>query len=913
MQKAFLIRFVVFASLLLASWSAFATHNRAGEITYEHISGLTYRIKITTYTKASAVADRPWLKIRWGDEPSNVTEDQLDSLSREDPPTDLLGLDTQVNIYYGNHTYASTGTFVIAVEDPNRNAGILNINNGDSNTEEGDKTSTSVMAVFAITTTLVIRPGFNGHNDSVILTKPPTDIACINTVWEHNPGAYDPNGDQLVYSLVNCLGAAFLPLEGWESPELFTDDTSDSFIINSETGDITWDVPLVAGEYNIAILIQEFRDGDLVGSVLRDMQITVVNCNNDPPIISPLLPDYCVDAGSSLTIPLTVFDPNSNSVVVTPYSGIFTELVHDATWNNSSNTLNWNPECEEVRNEPYYVSFSATDNGLPNAGIPSLTDIETVSIRVVAPRVENPAAVAQGNQVTLTWDPTPCLNAFPSYQLPFVSYDVYRRQGSFGFIPDQCETGVPAYTGYTYIGSVDGATTTTYIDTDVIFGGEFCYMIVTIWPDGAESYASTETCVIIRKDAPVMTKVSIEITDVATGKDTIQWSAPDDIDLEIYLPPYKYQLYYNSGFNYPDQLLFTSPDFNTLAEGPTEFFHENINTVDGAHNYRVEFYSQGQKVNSSAEASSVFLDPVPGDNQVLLQMTHETPWDNYEYKIYRKAPGETDFSLYATVQNDTYTDVNLVNNQLYCYRVLAYGTYNAPGVPAVLPNWSQEVCTRPYDQTAPCAPELDADGDCSAQSVDLLWTNPNLICADDVMAYNIYYAPIEGQPLVLIATVDEAENITYLYKDEILPLSIAGCYAVTALDSLNIWPDGELHQNESELSNIVCVDNCPIYFLPNIFSPNGDGINDLFVPFEYRYIESVDFKVFNRWGNLVFETTDPAILWDGKNKDSGNMSSDGVYFYTIEVNTIRLSGIVTEKFSGLIQMVDSGSNNTGGQ
>ena len=72
MLKAFLIRSFLLASILVASWSAFATHNRAGEITYEHVSGLTYRIKITTYTKASAVADRPWLKIRWGDEPANV-------------------------------------------------------------------------------------------------------------------------------------------------------------------------------------------------------------------------------------------------------------------------------------------------------------------------------------------------------------------------------------------------------------------------------------------------------------------------------------------------------------------------------------------------------------------------------------------------------------------------------------------------------------------------------------------------------------------------------------------------------------------------------------------------------------------------------------------------------------------------
>jgi len=134
--------------------------------------------------------------------------------------------------------------------------------------------------------------------------------------------------------------------------------------------------------------------------------------------------------------------------------------------------------------------------------------------------------------------------------------------------------------------------------------------------------------------------------------------------------------------------------------------------------------------------------------------------------------------------------------------------------------------------------------------------------------------------------------------------SIAGCFAITALDSLNLWPDGELHQNESEFSNVVCADNCPIYFLPNVFTPNADVFNDLFKPFEYRYIESIDIKIYNRWGGVVFETTDPAINWNGTNKDNGEISSDGAYYYTIVVNTIRLSGIVPEKFSGSIQLIN---------
>ena len=102
----------------MASSTAWATHNRAGEITYTHVQGLTYEVVITTYTKASALADRPWLYLTWGDESTNV----LDSLEREQPIVNLPG-DIQRNTYRGTHTYGGPGIYPITVEDPNRNEG----------------------------------------------------------------------------------------------------------------------------------------------------------------------------------------------------------------------------------------------------------------------------------------------------------------------------------------------------------------------------------------------------------------------------------------------------------------------------------------------------------------------------------------------------------------------------------------------------------------------------------------------------------------------------------------------------------------------------------------------------------------------------------------------------------------------
>jgi gliding motility-associated-like protein len=70
------------------------------------------------------------------------------------------------------------------------------------------------------------------------------------------------------------------------------------------------------------------------------------------------------------------------------------------------------------------------------------------------------------------------------------------------------------------------------------------------------------------------------------------------------------------------------------------------------------------------------------------------------------------------------------------------------------------------------------------------------------------------------------------------------------------------------------------FFLPNAFSPNGDGRNDLFFPFSVNMKEIRYFRIFNRWGELVFETKKFGEGWDGMYK--GQKQSTDSYFWTIE-------------------------------
>jgi gliding motility-associated-like protein len=196
------------------------------------------------------------------------------------------------------------------------------------------------------------------------------------------------------------------------------------------------------------------------------------------------------------------------------------------------------------------------------------------------------------------------------------------------------------------------------------------------------------------------------------------------------------------------------------------------------------------------------------------------------------------------------------------------------------------------DLTPPCTPILIVNSDCFIGMNQLAWTNPmNMnLGTDDVVAYHIWFTPIEGDPMSILTTINVASDTSIIYSNL---FSVAGCYAVSAVDSFN---------NESALSNSVCVDNCPNYELPNVFTPNGDNTNDQFIPFPYHYIKDVDIRIYDRWGTLVFQTTDPDIHWDGRDMTTNKLCTDGVYYYTATVNEIHLSGIVPRQLKGFVHL-----------
>lgn len=913
MKKLLLILFS------FSAFAAFATHERAGEITYKHISGLTYEISITTYTQISSFnADRCSLLVFFGDgdsaivcrsnfEPGDPTVDALGASCTNNPDCSthhmgqwtignpsLISLDIKKNVYTTTHTYPGPYSYIISMTDPNRNNGIVNVND---------------LTPFSIQDTLTIfgAPGFPSYNNSVTLSNPPIDRACIGEVFIHNPGAVDPDGDSISYKLGVCFEETGTPIPGYFIPS--------GVSVNAITGDFIWDSPILLPspylpcyEYNFAIDIQEWKlnvlNGKryLTGTVRRDMQVSVCNCNNEPPTISNVQ-DTCILATTNLTLTVTATDPGNNDIATFTASGDpfnttpIATFISDAPMQSpSTGIFSWTPTCNHVRLQPYLVTFKALDDGAPdNPPIP-LTDYETFFIRVIAPAPQNLSAVPQCTKMILTWDTAMCN---PSGN-PLYKYKVYRKLGCDTLQPGFCDTGMPAGWGYSLIATVSNATTSYTDISGLAHGNVYSYRVVAVYLDGSESYVSDPICNSLVRDVPIITHVDVTATGSTNGVIDVKWlkplANPQNLDttLAVNQGPYKFELLRSTGTGNPVQppiATFTSPYFATL--NTTSYSDVGLNTAASAYTYRIEFYSNTNSVQCpTRNASSVFLTCNSSDNQVQISWNEQVPWTNYQYDVYRYNSSTTGWDSIASTTLKTFTDTGLTNGVQYCYKVKSIGAYPDTTLPKPLINWSQELCCTAIDLTPPCATVIAVDSSCDLSQNILTWTNPNTTCSDDAMYYIIYRTDSTAGDFYVVDTIFDINTTTFL--DDSLN-SIAGCYAVTSVDSFG---------NESAFSNLVCVDNCPYYQLPNVFTPNGDGINDIFTPLHpYKYVQSIDIKIYNRWGTEVFRTFDPEIGWNGISMQSNTPCSDGVYYYVCIVYDIRLQGIIPHVLTGNVHLL----------
>jgi len=142
-----------------------------------------------------------------------------------------------------------------------------------------------------------------------------------------------------------------------------------------------------------------------------------------------------------------------------------------------------------------------------------------------------------------------------------------------------------------------------------------------------------------------------------------------------------------------------------------------------------------------------------------------------------------------------------------------------------------------------------------------------------------------GEQLKLNAAFPGATAYAWndLSTDSLLSVRIPGRYRVAVTTPCFTF------ERSFEVVGIDC--GCEL-FIPNVFTPNGDGIHDHFVPQLKTGVQQYELQVFDRWGKQVFHSRQPDIYWDGR--DGQTALSEGVYYWSIRYECLEL-GVPTQK------------------
>ncbi len=127
-------------------------------------------------------------------------------------------------------------------------------------------------------------------NSSPVFTTLPVPFICANQPFSYNHGAVDADGDSLVYTLINPLGAgaAQIQYNGFSPTYPLATSPANNFGFDNNTGQMTF-TPNGTQVAVVTVLVEEYRNGVLIGSTMRDIQIVVVNlpgCANPQPVFT---------------------------------------------------------------------------------------------------------------------------------------------------------------------------------------------------------------------------------------------------------------------------------------------------------------------------------------------------------------------------------------------------------------------------------------------------------------------------------------------------------------------------------------------------------------------------------------------------------------------------------------------------
>lgn len=185
-----------------------------------------------------------------------------------------------------------------------------------------------------------------------------------------------------------------------------------------------------------------------------------------------------------------------------------------------------------------------------------------------------------------------------------------------------------------------------------------------------------------------------------------------------------------------------------------------------------------------------------------------------------------------------------------------------------------------------------------------LWSDGSTNSVYDFNTSGVYVVTVTAQGCATVESLDLSFNaITPIWLGEDTVICNKARFTLSISDDYDsiLWQDGSTGSEFLVLgygkitvtavsgvchySDTIWIgsENCDVYAeMPNIFTPNGDGVNDEFIPIYSVGIVSMKTMIYDRWGQAVFESVHLEIKWDGKNKKGDELPS-GTYFWISEM------------------------------
>lgn len=369
--------FTLTALMLCATSRTNATHISGADLTYTWISGNTFELELTLYRDCSGITAPNAVSINYrsatcGYNLSVVlnkkpgTGQEITQPCSSSPTTCGGGISPGIQKYeyIGLVTLpARCSDWVFGYSICCRNCAITTLTFSPPNCSGAPAT------YIEATLNNLIAP----NNSSPVFSNLPVAFFCIGQAFHYNHGAYDANGDSVVYSFIPPRSAAGTNVTFAPGYSATNPISSSPPLSLSSTGDIVLNP--TAGEVGVmAILVREYRGGILIGSVIRDMQVYTQPCTNRLPTASGVngTNSYSIVAcpGKPLSFNILSNDLDNGQIVSMDWDG---GIANGSFTTNSSNrptgTFTWTPTLADAQSQAYTFTITVKDNNCPSKGI----------------------------------------------------------------------------------------------------------------------------------------------------------------------------------------------------------------------------------------------------------------------------------------------------------------------------------------------------------------------------------------------------------------------------------------------------------------------------------------------------------------------------------------------------------------